>query len=173
MIKGKMISLAIAGIVGVGGVVIAKVDWSQRSALNNSSTTIANYVAQTNEAMSKSKNIIEQQNKEIEELKEENSNLNTKIGNLNNQLNQENEMIGSLNKVIATLQGSSNYKNMSVAEKKKTLNNLLTDWGYGKVSIAIADKIFSWTDGWGLYQVQNNVQNNTSNNDLNNKVDKA
>lgn len=158
MIKGKVISLAIAGIVGVGGVAIAKIDWSQRSALINSNTSIVNYVAQTNDAMAKSKDIIEEQNKEIAALKAKNTNLNTKVSSLDKQLNQENEMISSLNKVIATLQGSTDYKHMSIAQKRKTLNDLLTDWGYGKMSISIADKIFSWTDGWGFSQVQNNNQ---------------
>lgn len=167
MIKSKVISLAIAGAIGVGGLAIAKIDWSQRGALTNSNTSITNYVIQTNAAMAKSKNIIEEQNEEIIKLKEQNNKLNNKVGTLNNQLNEENQMIDSLNKVIATLQGSTDYKNMTVAQKRKTLNNLLKDWGYGNMSIAIADKIFSWTDGWAAYKTPNNQQQ--LNKQLNNK----
>ena len=166
MIKGKVISLAIAGVIGVGGTValIQKIDWNGNASLVKTSTSVSTYVQNTNSAMQKSENIIEAQNKEIELLKKENGNLDSKITNLNKQLNEENAMISSLNKVIATLQGSTDYKHMTVAEKKKTLNNLLRDWGYGKMSISIADKIFSWTDGWGLYQTQNESVNNHNGN---------
>ncbi|MGL4761800.1 MAG: hypothetical protein ACRCWG_10165 [Sarcina sp.] len=172
MIKTKVISLAMAGIVGVGGTValIQKIDWNGKATLTKTSTNVETYVQQTNVAMQKSEAVIEKQNEEIKNLKSENSNLNSKITHLNTQLNDENEMISSLNKVIATLNGSTDYKHMTVAQKKKTLNNLLKDWGYGNMSISIADKIFSWTDGWGLYQVQGN---NSTNKNTITKVDQS
>ena len=126
----------------------------------NSKNSIAEYVNKSNEVIEKSENIIETQNQEIQNLKNENKKLMVKANGLKTQLDDENGMISSLNKVIATLQGSSDYKHMTVAQKKKTLNNLLKDWGYGKMSIRIADKIFSWTDGWGLNQIPNNKQLN-------------
>ncbi|MGL5765835.1 MAG: hypothetical protein ACRCX8_09375 [Sarcina sp.] len=55
--KIKVISLAMAGAVGLGSIIIATVKWNQQSNLEASKVAVVNYVQQSNLAMDKSKKL--------------------------------------------------------------------------------------------------------------------
>lgn len=151
MIKAKIVSLLVAGAVGVGGTVaIAKVAWTSDQSLKNSSAQVSEYVKNTKDSMNKAQNIIKMDNEKIQKLEAENKQLNDENNNQDQVISNLINTNSNLTNAIAKLQGSSDYKHMTTEQKQDTINILLKDWGYSKSSIEIVDTIFKVSQGWFL-----------------------
>lgn len=172
MIKAKIVSLLVAGAVGVGGTVaIAKVAWNGDQSLKNSSAQVSEYVKNTNDSMNKAQNIIKIDNEKIQKLEAQNEQLNNENNVQNQTINNLINTNSNLTNAIAKLEGSSNYKHMTIAQKKNTINTLLKDWGYSKSTISVVDSIFDVSQHWFLAAVPQNQEtatNNSSKNTVNN-----
>lgn len=152
MIKTKIVSFLVAGVVGVSGTAaIIKMAWNGSENLSSSTTDISSYVKNTNESMSKAEAIIQKQNQEISKLQQENNELNSKVSSLNNENNKNKKSMSNLTNAIARLEGSSDYQNMTINQRENTVNTLLQDWGYSNGTISVVDKIFEVSEHWFLY----------------------
>lgn len=179
MIKAKIVSLAVAGAVGVGGTVaIAKIAWNGDKSLKNSSAQVSEYVKDTNDSMNKAQKIIQMDNKKIQNLEAQNKQLNKENSIQSQTISNLIDTNSDLTNAIAKLEGSSDYKNMTIAQKKNTINTLLKDWGYSKSTISVVDSIFDVSQHWFLAAVPqksetatNNSKNTVNNNNSNTKHD--
>lgn len=181
MIKAKIVSLLVAGAVGVGGTVaIAKIAWTGGQSLKNSSAQVSEYVKNINDSMNKAQNIIKMDNKKIQKLEAQNQQLTNENSNQNQTINNLVNSNSNLTNAIAKLEGSSNYKHMTITQKKNTINTLLKDWGYSNSTISVVDSIFDVSQHWFLVgvpqkseTVANDSKNTVNSNSKNNKVSGA
>lgn len=154
MMKTKVLTVLLAGSVGVAGTIatIKTINWLGSSSLNNETISISTYIDSSQEAMQKAKNIINTQQTEIANL---------------NKINADNtNTIHSLNTVIAQLRGAANYSGMTASQKENTVITLLKDWGYSKFSISLISKAFAASQGeWPFHfaaKLPNTKQQNTN-----------
>lgn len=182
MIKTKLIGITLASIIAgtsiIGVSKILTIMWSGQNNLTQSATNVNEYINKVNYSMKQATQVIQSDNSTIEknqnlinQQQSEINNLNNEIDKMKNTNGNNQKIISNLNNAIARLEGASNYKNMTIQQKKDTINTLLRDWGYGKASIAFADEIFNVSEHWFFVQKENSNQKiNQENNNYQGKI---
>ncbi|MGL5617358.1 MAG: hypothetical protein ACRDD2_14235, partial [Sarcina sp.] len=132
MIKGKVLGMAAAAVVGVGGVTAAFMahhSFEYSKALASTQSKVSSYVQSSDQSMTKAEGIIKKANANIMTDTATIKSLTGQVANLKSQITTKNNEISALNNNISNLNGKIKELNGEIASNKAKIASLTTALG--------------------------------------------